>query len=706
MTLSVPVRRSANSDAVLVFFDPARRVLEVLPTVARTDSTVTVMSTHFRADLLLGRPLPAIGPAATPRTSPTNVSSGWLFPVAHPVPMLPVPLSFSLDQFRWPVVDHGTASYPYGYGLEITSLQRMAVADGGLKFDGFKGLDTPGFYADAGPIAVLSEMAAHRPAVMSTLGSLAAVQFADKPTRDQLFQHNITAQLGLTGQPAMAAVYPDGTFGPPAHTAFVLGVASPQNTLTFASPASTVTSDFLLLTGGFGPISIRPSADAAAVSVNSVIPVTSFVMPFNQYGPSFASLLTLNGTSGAQREAINTALASKAGLSQPTFELRTDPLAADAVPVTYGASGVLRTPDAQLRFTPGSFQAGSPLFLYDKATARELARSTNGTLALAGLLPATVLPELTSREYVFSTASAPTGVFSFKQDYPVTLPVTRATFGASPDTAKIAGDTLRVTFKAPVKLPPNGGFRLRWDWGDGNFSLEAPGEETASHLYGAAGSFKVAATLYSGDLKARLAFDTVVVASEVVPYWRITTFADQDDLLSLAQSADLATLLHRIVDAPQAGLIAIEDESGGGTALRLRVLQTGTWSLTNCCPPSARLLPGEIQSFLGKMPEERFSVGSFFAGYDSNRWAQSTADLGSGTLTGQYLDGGLRSYSFADGSSQVGPRGVLRITATRNGTAMAGMITLTGWFVDSDTDEIDESGPGVFRLPFTAVRLK
>ncbi|MHB1330062.1 MAG: hypothetical protein ACYC2K_17830, partial [Gemmatimonadales bacterium] len=187
------------------------------------------------------------------------------------------------------------------------------------------------------------------------------------------------------------------------------------------------------------------------------------------------------------------------------------------------------------------------------------------------------------------------------------------------------------------------------------------------------------------------------------PFWRISTFLDQDDLLDMNQSSPLGTLFLRILSTPQSALIAIDEDADGRTVLRLRVLQGGVWSNANCCPPSAATLPGELQQTLGTMPEESHPVGPLFSGWNINRWAQSSEELGEGTLTGQYVDG-LTTYGVKDEASQQGPRGVLRITGTRNGTTMTGTITLTGWFVDEDN--IVDPEPATFRLPFTAVRLR
>jgi len=191
------------------------------------------------------------------------------------------------------------------------------------------------------------------------------------------------------------------------------------------------------------------------------------------------------------------------------------------------------------------------------------------------------------------------------------------------------------------------------------------------------------------------------------PFWRITSFIDQDELLDLNIESDLGTLLLRILAAPQSGLIAIDDEGGGKSVLRLRVLQNGLWSLSNCCPPPGPLLPGEVQTTLGTVPEQVHTVGGVFLGWNVDRWAQTSLGLGTGTLTGQYIES-LTTYPLEGGGTVIGPTGVLRITGNRTGTTMTGVISITGWFTttNANNESYLDPDPATFSFPFTAVRLR
>lgn len=163
-------------------------------------------------------------------------------------------------------------------------------------------------------------------------------------------------------------------------------------------------------------------------------------------------------------------------------------------------------------------------------------------------------------------------------------------------------------------------------------------------------------------------------------------------------------MLSRAVAVPGSGLIAIDELGAGSSTLRLRVLPTATWSAANCCPPAATL-PGEVRQTLGVMPQEASGVGPYFAGWETSRWSQTTEDLGSGTLTGQYIMA-TGPYDIEDIGTQIGPRGGIRITATRNGKVMTGTIRITIWWVDGETGQLRQGGSEDFVFPFTAERIR
>jgi hypothetical protein len=260
-----------------------------------------------------------------------------------------------------------------------------------------------------------------------------------------------------------------------------------------------------------------------------------------------------------------------------------------------------------------------------------------------------------------------------------------------------------VELEASVPSPPSEGYRIEWNWGDG-VTTEQLGLTTASHEYEAAANYDVVATLTT-NAGRKLAVDTVrVLMGESVPAWRITAFADQDNLLSdeeIGGSGPFVALLERLISSPGSGLLAVEAGTGSGTQLRLRVRNSGVWEDDDCCPlpaPSG----GELVQVLGTDPSTPHSVGPFFAGWNTDFWSQTTTDLASGTVTAQQALGHA-TYQIKDGGNQVGPAGGLRLEATRAGTAMTGVLTVTIWWWNEDTGEVEDPGE-VYRFPFQAVR--
>ncbi|MCC6773747.1 MAG: Ig-like domain-containing protein, partial [Gemmatimonadaceae bacterium] len=102
MTLDVPITRPAGEGLVLAFYDPVRGVMEVLPTVAQSDTSTRVVTTHLRADLLMGRPvtgvLARLGGAGT---------AGALVPITFSLPQPTAQAAFNAATDAWPVLDYG-----------------------------------------------------------------------------------------------------------------------------------------------------------------------------------------------------------------------------------------------------------------------------------------------------------------------------------------------------------------------------------------------------------------------------------------------------------------------------------------------------------------------------------------------------------------------------------------------------------------------
>jgi hypothetical protein len=66
MVLDIPVSQVPGAHVIMALYDPVRGVLEVMPTVARSATSVRVVTTHLRGELILGS-VPANGAPAAVR---------------------------------------------------------------------------------------------------------------------------------------------------------------------------------------------------------------------------------------------------------------------------------------------------------------------------------------------------------------------------------------------------------------------------------------------------------------------------------------------------------------------------------------------------------------------------------------------------------------------------------------------------------------
>lgn len=196
-------------------------------------------------------------------------------------------------------------------------------------------------------------------------------------------------------------------------------------------------------------------------------------------------------------------------------------------------------------------------------------------------------------------------------------------------------------------------------------------------------------------------------AKQPVPYWQITSFIDVDGTLTdvdLTLAGEMVDLLRRLVATPRAGLIAVDTPSAGKTQLRLRALRSGLRDSTTCCPVPAYSAATELLLPLGTLPSTRYTVGPFFSGWETDSWSQSSTELNTGTMTGQYIPFTM-TFQVPNQGAQVGPAGGVRTTATRNGTTMTGVVTVFVWYISDNTGELD-GDPDQYRFSFTATRLR
>ena len=229
----------------------------------------------------------------------------------------------------------------------------------------------------------------------------------------------------------------------------------------------------------------------------------------------------------------------------------------------------------------------------------------------------------------------------------------------------LSKDTTVTVTVTPAHAPP-AGTKYRWvlRTQDGKDSVETAAPTHTRNLEGDADGWLIFSAL-EGEHKRPIARDSIrVEPGEPVPFWKLTTFIDVDELVDppgedAGQGGPLFDLLWGAESAPGSALIAIS-----GNQLSMRVKRVGVWA--NCCPPP-------------------------FGGDDHvwiwPTWSQSSTDLTSGTVTGVRTEG----------------QSEFRIEATRNGKIMAGTMTLKVVQVDDETGEPDVS---TYRMTFTAERMR
>lgn len=265
-------------------------------------------------------------------------------------------------------------------------------------------------------------------------------------------------------------------------------------------------------------------------------------------------------------------------------------------------------------------------------------------------------------------------------------------------------DTTVTVSVTPSETPPSG-TSYRWIMKDSESvdSTETTGPSHSRDIEAETTGWLVVEAL-EGQHKRPIARDSIEIKSGgSVPAWRILTLGDPDEMFDEAQaSGNEALLLQRLIQVPTSGLIVIE-EIEGEKVLRLRVRRSGVWSQADSVIPAFNAAAERVMP-LGFSPARPHAVGPFFSDWFSSRWSQSSESLDAGTISGHYAMG-LASYPIKNGGTQTGPAGGVRIDAVRSGTSMVGEMRIYIWFIDEDTDQVEE-GPDIYRLPFTAVRLK
>lgn len=709
MTLDVPVTHAANEDVVIAFHDPVRRITEVMPTISVTAGSIRVATAHLRADQLIGKPRPAMPSlrvsTALQSSFPTG-NTGWLFPVAVTLPLAPVPPVLDPATQRWPVIDHGSAVNPTGQGAGITALVALASSDATAQLaQKVNALTTPGFYGEAAPlVAVIEAQTKLYELLIQTMQALHQLQMgAIRGGTAELAHHNIVAGMGISGSTSVAALLPAT---PGADPVFVNTVSGDELNIAMLAPAS---AGLVQLTRnpstGFQAVGLPTAADLPAQLRDELVPLSSFLVDYQVARANYDQLKSIlaMAPNSQQRTDANAAMAAQVGLNQTPIEQSGVNLNV-WIPWDNGTIKV-RAFETQLRQGSAGNLPSPGFILSWPQTGEEKARLVNQTpILVASLLDLNDAPDGVSVSYIAAPYQVISGMDRQSGVFPVTM--IKAPFKVTPELVTISAAQRRVDLQALVPDPPSAGYRIRWDWGDGTAPVENVGVNTASHTYAVAGDFTASATLLTNDAaKQEIAKVTATVDSPAEPVWLITSISDQDGLFdaeAVEGEGELHDLFLHLVTVPGSGLITVSD-LGFATNLNLVVLKSEVWQPSDCCPLPNFHTRAWITS-LGIDPPFTDPVGPFFAGWESSFWQQSTPDLDSGTMTAQNVLS-TTVHKVKNGGSQVGPTGGLRLSATRNGTEMTGVISVAIVWTDDDSGEVEEPIE-LFRLPFTAKRAK
>lgn len=509
MTLEVPVSGAGPDELIfLALYDPARGVSEILPVVDRTANTVVVATSHLRGDLLLG-PVPATPPGLMQPSARMNDGVARVVQLAidDTKDVLTSLMAFSAALNSWPVEDHGSGSFPEGMGAGISALQVLgSTLDYPLFASIVKKLSIPGFYAEAGPLAAL-QLAQQKAsaAISEAVASLSPLfNQHSKPERDALVLQNVAASARLTGRASLVG----GIVSAGSNIAVAASVVSGSiGSITLKNPASAQSTSVSVSTAGLGAIKLALVANAAVQDVANVVPLSSFVLPFEELSPIASSLRRLGeAASDAAREVINQQLAVQAGMPEIEVEMQHVPGEAWApADIASEIALVARNNAAQIRAVANGISVHRP-------DGSEVARTVAAALSVAEDLGMSTEPAATEVRRTISTFVESAGG-AIRQVAVAQARMMLAPFEVEPDEVELQGDERTVELEASVPSPPSGGYRIEWDWGDGTIT-EHLSLTTASHEYASIDDYEVVATLKSSTGNRKLAVDTIKVSGE------------------------------------------------------------------------------------------------------------------------------------------------------------------------------------------------
>ena len=575
LTLNVPLPRVPGRRVVLALRDPVRGVLDIMPMVARSDSTARVLTLHLDGSRLIG---PTSGTASRPGTvAAQTVPVAQIVPIALPPTLPTVGPVITPETERWPVQEYGTYYQPDGHGPAIPLVETVASADGGAPLGGIvRALSQPGLYAEIAPIGLLSELTERISSSTNTVVRevAAQLQLLTKSERDALVHDQAAAALAIGQRAVTLAFLPAGGGDPTYGT----GVAASGSNLGLLQPASSgVESVDFSAAQGYATLLSRATADEQARQTQQLAILSSMLVDKSSVEQMLSNLRSHDRLTGPARDASNDAIAPRADLTLPRLSL-SERLGV-STGVTRGGSVAVRSPLSTLGVEFPGVQGLTAAFL--ESTQESLTAAAGATVPLGDLLGRVFSTPGTRTRVVITSVATING--QTRQIAAFVLELVDAPFRVAPDTTFFDGTVPAVTLTASIPEPP-AGYRVRWPWGDGNSPVQV-GSPSATHQYAEERDYTIVATLRDQD-GVTLATDTAY-ARAGRPYWRLTSMTDPDGFLEVGEPGESPTydLLARVLAAPTSGLLAIDAPDSTSTVLRLRVLTAAVGDTTQCRSP-------------------------------------------------------------------------------------------------------------------------
>ncbi len=692
LTLRIPVTPQPGHTTAIALVDPATGAFDLLPLVARDAGSVTVRTRHLDPALFGTNADAAMpGPRALAVRSPgrpwpqmeNGTITARLYRLQLPNAALQniAPL-LGLAQHAWPVAEDGSAAFPTGHGSALVSLTRAAATLGINVAQLVRARGADHFYADTAALTTVMITAARQRPHEQALQALQGMTGMTKPARDSLTTSNLMAALALTGEPQLLLMLPTAEdLGDPGRHAWGLAIGMQQGTIQFLDPTAPgqIRSMTAGATGFTGLASRTLASDAVALPRDVVLAVPPSLLPQQDVHQQLITMAQAITADPAARHGWNHTLATQAGLARVPIQLRPSPVS-DFVDVDQAVE-IVSGDSAELRLAGSS----ASLRLYDPTNGAEVHRAAPGASISVRLIPGVQDAEDGATVAVHAVA---VDVASGRQLVPFhfslsvrRVPVRSPNLRLERDTVHLRDSSL-VALTATLTDPPDDGYRIVWQWGDGTETTVHTDTPAAEHLYTRVGTFRVVATLRTAEEPGQvLAVDSTLVITYPLPYWFFTSFEDPKGFLDTQDGQQ--SVFRQFLTAPATGLLMIWTRIDSATSsIYLDVHPDGiTFDELECCRRSVYwrgggMIPNQAPvMFFGTNPRTTAPFGPYFAAFSESFWTQSTPDLTAGTVLGQSTVHAT-SCRLPNGTLEACPVNFFRFQAARDADGMTGVIEL------------------------------